>query len=57
MESDVYGEAYRRLIAVIKSVGAIFEEMPETGGMRIASKLQDQDICLSMMGNVSRDGI
>ena len=53
MESDVYGEAYRRLIAVIKSVGAIFEEMPETGGMRIASKLQDQDICLSMMDKLS----
>jgi len=49
LEAGVYDESYKRVVAVLKSVGATFENDPVTGRNRIASKLIDQDICLSML--------
>ena len=40
------------MVAVLKSVGAILEELPGTNRFRISSKLNDQDICLSMMDKI-----
>lgn len=53
MESGIYDESYKRVIGVLKSVGAILEELPGTDRFRIASKLDDQDICLSMIDKIS----
>lgn len=47
--AGVYDESYKRVIAVLKSVGVVFETDPETGRQKIGEKLLDQDICLSMM--------
>ena len=46
------------MIAVLKSVGVVFEEMPtlnegDQPRMKIASKLVDQDICLSVLDKFS----
>ena len=49
MESGIYDESYKRVIAVLKSVGGVLEQLPGTDRFRIASKLDDQDICLSML--------
>jgi hypothetical protein len=58
MQSKTYAEPYRRIIAVIKSVGATLEEDPVTGAARLSNKLNDQDICLSMVDKIaiSREG-
>jgi len=52
LDAGIYDESYRRILAVLRSVGTIFEEIP---GSRktIASKLVDQDICLSMLDKIS----
>jgi hypothetical protein len=53
MESGVYDEAYKRVVSVLKSVGAVFEPDPAgTGRTRIAAKLVNQNICLSMMDKI-----
>ena len=53
MESGVYDESYKRIRAVLKSVGAIFEEIPNTKSRyRIAKKLKDQDFCLSIVDQI-----
>jgi hypothetical protein len=52
MESGVYDEAYKRVVSVLKSVGAVFEPDNATGRTRIASKLVNQNICLSMMDKI-----
>ena len=53
MESGVYDESYRRVISVLDSVGAKLEENPETGSLRIAKKLVDKDLCLSMIDKIN----
>jgi hypothetical protein len=55
MQAGVYDESYRRMVAVLKSVGAVFEEVPGTSSqqVRIAQKLVDQDICLSMLDKMN----
>ena len=53
MESDVYGKSYRRLISVLKSVGVVLEEIPDTDRFQIAKKLQDRNVCLSMMDTLT----
>lgn len=73
MAGGVYDDSYRRLIAVLKTAGAVFEGVvvdesesesdssTSTGGsstrkrpkMKIARKLKDQDICLSMMDKIT----
>jgi len=61
----VYDDSYRRLLSVLKSAGAVFEgEMStsidkdnttsiRTPRMKIARKLLDQDICLSMLDKIA----
>ena len=69
----MYDESYRRFISVLKSVGAVFEEveskleetehnpktgndeskMKHTGLKKIAPKLINQDICLSMLDKIA----
>lgn len=54
MEAGVYDESYRRMVAVLKSVGAVFEKVPDSSDqLRIAKKLVDQDICLSMLDKMN----
>jgi len=53
LESQVYGQSYRRVISVLKSVGVVLEEKPDTDRFQIAKKLQDQNICLSMMDTLT----
>lgn len=53
MESGIYDESYKRVIGVLKSVGAILEVLPGTDRFRISSKLDDQDICLSMLDKIA----
>jgi hypothetical protein len=52
LESGVYDEAYKRVVSVLKSVGSVFEPDPETGRTRIAARLVNKDICLSMMDKI-----
>jgi hypothetical protein len=52
MESGVYDESYKRIRAVLKSVGVVFEEIPDTDRFQIARKLNDQDICLSILDKI-----
>jgi len=54
-ETGVYDEPYGQLISVLKSVGAVFEAIPDSsaGLTRIATKLVDQDICLSMLDKIA----
>lgn len=52
LAAGVYDEAFMRVLSVLKSVGVVFENEPDSGDpprKRIASKLVDKDICLSMM--------
>ncbi len=69
MAGGVYDDSYRRLIAVLKTAGAVFEGVvvdeiesdSSTGSsntrkhpkMKIARKLKDQDICLSMIDKIT----
>ncbi len=53
MESGIYDDSYKRVIGVLKSVGAILEELPGTDRFRISRKLNDQDICLSMLDKIA----
>lgn len=52
LAAGVYDEAYMRVLSVLKSVGVVFENEPDSTDpprKKIASKLVDKDICLSMM--------
>lgn len=49
LESGIYDESYKRILAVLRSVGVVLEKDPSTGRNKIASKLIDQDICLSTL--------
>lgn len=53
LESKVYGQSYRRVISALKSVGVVLEEIPNTNRFQIAKKLQDENICLSMMDTLT----
>lgn len=53
LESKVYDESYRRVMSVLKSVGVVLEELPGTDRFQIASKLRDQDFCLSVIDIIS----
>lgn len=60
MWGGMYVDPYVRILSVIQSVGAVLEEAPgggESDGSsklrRIAKKLIDQDICLSMLDKIS----
>lgn len=48
MESGIYDESYRRIVGVLKTVGAVFEGDPFSGASIIAPVLLNQDICLSV---------
>jgi len=54
MESDDYNQSYKRVISVLKSAGVVFEQIePGTNKFRIAKKLQNQNICLSIMDTLT----
>jgi len=53
MEGGVYVEPYARVLSVIQSVGAVLEYAGDTSRRRIAKKLIDQDICLSMLDKIA----
>ena len=53
MEAGVYDESYRQVVAVLKSVGTVFEEVPGSDQLQIAQKLVNQDICLSMLDKMN----
>jgi hypothetical protein len=58
IESGVYDESYRRVKNVLKSVGAVFEpadneSIVRASRFKIASKLLDQDFCLSMLDKIN----
>lgn len=53
-EQGIYDESYRRVVSVLESVGVVFEPAPgSVDQRRIAKKLVDQDICLSMLDKMS----
>ena len=47
-----YHDSYRRLLGVLRTVGVIFETDPATSRRRIAKRLNDSDICLSMLDRI-----
>lgn len=55
LADSVYDESYKRFLSVLESAGAVFEAIPESEPLRtkIAQKLVDKDICLSMMDKLS----
>lgn len=53
MQGGVYAEAYRRVLSVIQSVGAVLETIPGGKKKRIASNLRDIDLCLSMLDKIA----
>eukprot|EP00956_Cyclotella_meneghiniana_P021346 scaffold38787_cov73-Cyclotella_meneghiniana.AAC.2 len=53
IEGGVYAEAYRRILSVIQSVGAVLETLPGSNKKKIASKLTDIDFCLSMLDKIA----
>lgn len=60
MEQGVYEDAYRRILTVLKSAGVAFEGVKDedgsserSGKMKIAPKLRDQDICLSILDKIN----
>jgi len=53
LESGIYDDAYRRIDAVLRTVGVEFETDATTGRRKIAPKLVDQDICLSMLDKIN----
>lgn len=52
LQAGIYDESYRRVIGVLRSVGVQLERDLTTGQNRIATKLIDQDICLSMLDKI-----
>eukprot|EP00554_Chaetoceros_debilis_P015448 CAMPEP_0194118424 /NCGR_PEP_ID=MMETSP0150-20130528/35398_1 /TAXON_ID=122233 /ORGANISM="Chaetoceros debilis, Strain MM31A-1" /LENGTH=813 /DNA_ID=CAMNT_0038809787 /DNA_START=34 /DNA_END=2475 /DNA_ORIENTATION=+ len=60
LKDGVYEDAYRRIISVLKSVGVTFEGVDADDDtensnpkMKIASKMRDEDICLSMLDKLN----
>lgn len=52
LQSNVYDEAYKRVLAVLRTVGVTYERDAPTGRMRIAARLKDQDICWSVLDKI-----
>ena len=52
LSAGVYDESYRRLVGVLQRVGVAWEKQ-EDGRRKIAPKLRDQDICLSVMDKIN----
>jgi hypothetical protein len=52
LSTGVYDESYRRMIGVLQRVGVAWEEL-EDGRRKIAPKLLDQDICLSVLDKIN----
>jgi hypothetical protein len=48
MQAGIFDEAYRRILSVLKTVGADFVQTTD-GKRRIAAQLKDQDICWSVL--------
>mmetsp|Transcript_23748 Transcript_23748/g.25378 ORF Transcript_23748/g.25378 Transcript_23748/m.25378 type:complete len:710 (-) Transcript_23748:62-2191(-) len=54
MKSDDYSQSYKRVLSVLKSAGVVFEQIePGTNKFRIAKKLKNQNICLSIMDTLA----
>jgi len=59
MNGGTYAGPYQRILTVIQNVGAVLEDIPESSAgdarprKRIARKLLDQDICLSMLDKIA----
>eukprot|EP00536_Pseudo-nitzschia_multiseries_P012947 jgi/Psemu1/210133/e_gw1.523.43.1 len=53
LQSRVYFRSYKRVLSVLKSVGVILEEMSDGKRFKIAKKLKDQNICLSMIDTLT----
>lgn len=53
MESGIYDESYRRIVGVLRTVGAVFVNgEPFTGSSTLAPVLLNQDISLSMLDKI-----
>jgi hypothetical protein len=52
LSSGIYDEAYKRILSVLRTVGVEFVTDPATKSRRIAPKLKDQDICLSIIDKI-----
>lgn len=52
MEAGIYDESYRRIVGVLKTVGAVFDGEPFSGASSIAPVLLNQDICLSVLDKI-----
>lgn len=57
LESGIYDESYKRVLSVLKSVGVKFEELPGTNRKKISKKLENQDICLSMLDKLGHTSL
>mmetsp|Transcript_31743 Transcript_31743/g.74709 ORF Transcript_31743/g.74709 Transcript_31743/m.74709 type:complete len:687 (-) Transcript_31743:264-2324(-) len=49
LQSRVYFRSYKRILSVLKSGGVILEEMSDRKRFKIAKKLNDKNVCLSMI--------
>lgn len=52
LQDGIYDESYKRVLAVLNTVGVKFTTDPETGRRAIADLLVDQDISLSMLDKI-----
>jgi hypothetical protein len=54
MEQGIYEDAYKRVLSVLGNAGVTFEEAEgDKSRMKIAAKLRDDDICLSMLDKIN----
>jgi len=53
LADEIYVDSYMRILSVIQSVGAVLIEDEKGGRRRISKKLNDIDICLSMLDKIS----
>lgn len=53
--NHAYENSYRRLLGVLRTVGVVFETDLVTGRRKIAKRLFDGDICLSMLDRIQMD--
>ena len=52
LESGIYDESYKRVLAVLKSVGVVLENSPGSDRLQISKNLENQDFCLSMLDKI-----
>mmetsp|Transcript_5163 Transcript_5163/g.9820 ORF Transcript_5163/g.9820 Transcript_5163/m.9820 type:complete len:845 (-) Transcript_5163:40-2574(-) len=54
LQQGIYEDAYKRVISVLGSAGVTFEQVEGIDArMKMASKLRDDDICLSMLDKIN----